>query len=100
MRQSPVTCLIAGKAHPRDRHGKDILRGIAGNARGDDLIGKEYYYWIPNPVLVENSDDWAPGQTCYLVWDIFGTKNNNPDDCAACEYQLTGSMNISPCSVW
>lgn len=58
---------------------------------GDDVLGWEYWYWIPNPVLVENSNDWEPGQTCVMIWEIFGTKENNPDECNACEYRLSGN---------
>ncbi|MCA8955202.1 MAG: alpha-glucan family phosphorylase, partial [Planctomycetes bacterium] len=39
----PVRILVAGKAHPRDTRGKDILRDIADRTRGDELIGRVFF---------------------------------------------------------
>jgi phosphorylase/glycogen(starch) synthase len=39
----PVRILIAGKAHPRDQLGKDILREVFDHARSDDLIGRVFF---------------------------------------------------------
>jgi len=38
--ERPVRVLIAGKAHPRDQYGLDILRSIAERTRNPELIGK------------------------------------------------------------
>ena len=39
----PVRILIAGKAHPRDQRGKDILKEVVGHTRGDELIGRVFF---------------------------------------------------------
>jgi phosphorylase/glycogen(starch) synthase len=39
----PVRLLIAGKAHPRDRKGLDILRDIAERTRSPDLLGRVFF---------------------------------------------------------
>ena len=58
----PVRILIAGKAHPRDEQGRDILRDIAERARSDDLIGKvfflENYDMDLARTLVQGVDVW------------------------------------------
>jgi phosphorylase/glycogen(starch) synthase len=38
--ERPLRILIAGKAHPRDQHGKDILRRIAERTRDDSFVGR------------------------------------------------------------
>ncbi len=38
--ERPLRVLVAGKAHPRDQHGKDILRSIAERTRQDRYVGK------------------------------------------------------------
>ena len=41
--ERPLRILVAGKAHPRDDHGRDILRGIVERTRSDDFVGKLFF---------------------------------------------------------
>ena len=63
----PVRLLVAGKAHPRDQHGKDILQEIAERARGAELIGKvvflENYDIDLARALVQGVDVWLNNPT-------------------------------------
>lgn len=68
--QCPVRVLIAGKAHPRDKMGQDILRDIARRARGDDLAGRvifvEDYDIQLARALVRGVDVWLNNPTHLL----------------------------------
>ena len=39
----PVRVLYAGKAHPNDKHGQEILKAVALSARSDDLVGRVFF---------------------------------------------------------
>ena len=39
----PVRIVIAGKAHPRDQHGQDILRRVVESTRREPLLGKVFF---------------------------------------------------------
>ena len=58
----PVRLLVAGKAHPRDGRGQEILKGIAELSRRDDLIGRvvflENYDIALARLLVQGVDVW------------------------------------------
>ena len=70
--ERPVRILIAGKAHPRDQHGQDILKGIAEATRADDLAGRVFFVedydmdlahdlvqgvdvWLNNPIHMQEA---------------------------------------------
>jgi glucan phosphorylase len=59
---SPVIVLFAGKAHPQDRPGQDMIRRINEFAAEDDLVGKlffiEDYDLTLARKLVTGSDVW------------------------------------------
>lgn len=65
--ERPVRILIAGKAHPKDQHGKDILQEIAALSRGEALIGKvlflENYNMDLARSLVQGVDVWLNNPT-------------------------------------
>lgn len=65
----PVRILIAGKAHPNDQAGKDILREIFGKAR-EDLVGRVFFledYDIDLARdLVQGADIWLNTPTRML----------------------------------
>jgi alpha-glucan phosphorylase-like protein len=60
--EHPVRLIVAGKAHPRDEHGKQILRSIVEITRGDDFVGKvfflEDYDMEVARALVQGVDVW------------------------------------------
>ena len=66
----PVRILIAGKAHPRDQHGKDILRSIVERTRTGDFVGKvlflEDYDIELARVLMGGVDVWLNNPTRML----------------------------------
>ncbi|MEM7517996.1 MAG: alpha-glucan family phosphorylase, partial [Planctomycetota bacterium] len=66
----PLRFLVAGKAHPADERGKDILRGIAEKARTDELAGKviflEDYGMDLASSLVQGVDVWLNNPTRML----------------------------------
>jgi len=41
--ERPVRILIGGKAHPRDRHGKDILKSLAERTRSSRFVGRVFF---------------------------------------------------------
>jgi len=41
--ERPVRVLFAGKAHPRDQQGLDLLRQVAAHARDENLVGKVFF---------------------------------------------------------
>ncbi len=68
--QWPVRVLVAGKAHPRDKMGQDILRDIARRARADELAGRvifvEDYDIALARSLVRGVDVWLNNPTHLL----------------------------------
>lgn len=59
----PVRLLVAGKAHPRDRLGQDILKSIVQIARSPEFIGRvffvEDYDIAVAKALVQGVDVWV-----------------------------------------
>ncbi|MBL8859122.1 MAG: alpha-glucan family phosphorylase [Planctomycetes bacterium] len=39
----PVRFVFAGKAHPKDKHGQEILKSVVELTRSDDFIGKVFF---------------------------------------------------------
>jgi len=68
--ERPVRILVAGKAHPRDRLGQDILRDISRRTRGEELAGRvvflEDYDMALARVLVRGVDVWLNNPTHLL----------------------------------
>ena len=68
--ERPLRILIAGKAHPKDQHGKDILSEIAKIARRDEFVGKvffiEDYDMHLARFLVQGVDVWLNNPTRLL----------------------------------
>ncbi|HLU38732.1 MAG TPA: alpha-glucan family phosphorylase, partial [Planctomycetota bacterium] len=68
--ERPVRVLIAGKAHPRDKMGQDILRDIARRTRSDLLAGRvffiEDYDMALARALVRGVDVWLNNPTHLL----------------------------------
>ncbi|MEZ5962574.1 MAG: alpha-glucan family phosphorylase [Planctomycetota bacterium] len=66
----PVRILIAGKAHPRDKMGQDILRDICRRTRSDGLAGRvlflENYDMALARALVRGVDVWLNNPTHLL----------------------------------
>ncbi len=66
----PVRLLIAGKAHPRDEHGKDLLRGIVEVSRQEEFMGRvfflEDYDMDLARYLVQGVDIWLNNPTRML----------------------------------
>lgn len=66
----PVRILVAGKAHPADGRGKDILRDIARVARSDEFCGRVFFvedYDIElGRALVQGADVWLNTPTRML----------------------------------
>ncbi len=58
------------------------------NIAGGTVSGFEYWYWYPNDVLADQSDDWEQGEPCWLTWEVFGDVVDEPDDCSGCLYEL------------
>jgi starch phosphorylase len=69
-RERPLRILIAGKAHPKDEHGKDILRRISDLTRSDALVGRvffiEDYDMRLARALVQGVDVWLNNPTRML----------------------------------
>ncbi len=65
----PLRIIVAGKAHPRDEAGQDILKGIAEHTRGD-LVGRvilvEDYDIDLGRALVQGVDVWLNNPTRML----------------------------------
>ena len=89
-----MSILIAGKAHPRDQRGKDILREIAGHTRSDDLIGKvfflENYDMAVARSLVQGVDVWLNTPTRML--EASGT--------SGMKAAANGALNLSIADGW
>ena len=66
----PVRILVAGKAHPRDEHGKDILQSIASRTRDGSFVGKviflEDYDIELARMLMSGVDVWLNNPTRML----------------------------------
>jgi phosphorylase/glycogen(starch) synthase len=90
----PVRILIAGKAHPRDQRGLDILRDIASRTRGDDLVGKviflENYDMGVARALVQGVDVWLNTPTRML--EASGT--------SGMKASANGGLNLSIADGW
>jgi glucan phosphorylase len=60
--QRPICILFAGKAHPRDGHGQEILKRVAAAANSEELFGKVFFlddYDIELArVMVQGVDLW------------------------------------------
>ncbi|MCZ6574561.1 MAG: alpha-glucan family phosphorylase [Planctomycetota bacterium] len=60
--ERPVRLLVAGKAHPRDEEGLQLMRGLADAARSDEFVGKilflEDYDLELARALVRGTDVW------------------------------------------
>ena len=58
----PVRLFYAGKAHPRDVHGQEILRHVAAKARSEEFRGKVYfledYDMALGALLTQGVDVW------------------------------------------
>lgn len=61
--ERPVRIVVAGKAHPRDRLGQDILKSIVQLARSSDFLGRvffvEDYDMAVARALVQGVDVWV-----------------------------------------
>jgi phosphorylase/glycogen(starch) synthase len=59
----PVRIVVAGKAHPRDKMGQDVLKSIVQIARSPDFVGKvifvEDYDIAVAKALVQGVDVWV-----------------------------------------
>lgn len=68
--ERPVRILVAGKAHPRDKLGQDILRDICRRTRSDGLAGRvvflEDYDMALGRALVRGVDVWLNTPTHML----------------------------------
>jgi len=70
--ERPLRVLIAGKAHPRDQRGKDILQEVVRASRSDELAGRVYFLegydvdlarhlvqgvdvWLNNPIRMKEA---------------------------------------------
>ena len=70
--ERPLRIFIAGKAHPRDERGKDILRDVVQASRSDALAGRVYFLegydvdlarhlvqgvdvWLNNPIRMKEA---------------------------------------------
>jgi glycogen phosphorylase/synthase len=92
--QRPVRILVAGKAHPRDGHGKDILAAIAREARSEDLAGRviflEDYDADLARALVQGVDVWLNTPTRLL--EASGT--------SGMKSAANGGLNLSIADGW
>ncbi|MFO1052182.1 MAG: alpha-glucan family phosphorylase [Planctomycetota bacterium] len=90
----PVRILVAGKAHPRDQLGQDILRGIAEVSRGDKLVGRvvllEDYDIELARALVQGVDVWLNTPTRML--EASGT--------SGMKAAANGGLNLSIADGW
>lgn len=90
----PVRLLIAGKAHPADQHGRDILQSIAEIARTEDFAGKvlflEDYDMGLATALVQGVDVWLNTPTRML--EASGT--------SGMKASANGGLNLSIADGW
>jgi starch phosphorylase len=63
----PVRFVFAGKAHPKDKHGQEILKSVVELTRSDEFLGKVFFvedYDIEIArVLVQGVDVWLNNPT-------------------------------------
>lgn len=92
--QRPVRILVAGKAHPRDQLGQDILRGITEIARSEPLIGHvvfvEDYDIELARALVQGVDVWL--NTPIRMLEASGT--------SGMKVAANGGLNLSIADGW
>jgi phosphorylase/glycogen(starch) synthase len=90
----PVRVLVAGKAHPRDAAGMDVLKGVAQVTRRDEFLGKvvfleEYDVGLAR-ALVQGVDVWLNTPTHML--EASGT--------SGMKAAANGVLNISIADGW
>ena len=60
--ERPVRLIVAGKAHPNDQHGQDLLRELVEAARRPELIGRLFFVEDHDialaKLLVQGADVW------------------------------------------
>lgn len=90
----PVRILVAGKAHPADQHGRDILKSIAQLARTDEFAGRvfflEDYDMSLASALVQGVDIWLNTPTHML--EASGT--------SGMKASANGALNLSISDGW
>ena len=90
----PLRVLVAGKAHPRDKLGQEILRGITETSRGDTLAGRvivlEDYDIDLARALVQGVDVWLNTPTRML--EASGT--------SGMKAAANGGLNLSIADGW
>ena len=93
-RDRPVQLVMAGKAHPQDHPGKEIIRQIAQLARGDDfhhrIVFIEDYDFEVARVLVQGCDVWL--NTPRRPMEASGT--------SGMKAAMNGSLNLSVLDGW
>jgi len=93
-RERPVQLVMAGKAHPQDHPGKEIIRQIAQLARGDDfhhrIVFLEDYDFEVARVLVQGCDVWL--NTPRRPMEASGT--------SGMKASMNGSLNVSILDGW
>lgn len=90
----PVQIIYAGKAHPRDNEGKEILRKIVHLSRTEPFIGKivfieDYSMWVSR-YLVQGSDLWL--NTPHRLNEASGT--------SGMKAAVNGTINMSILDGW
>ncbi len=92
--ERPVRVLVGGKAHPRDEHGKDILRRIAEISRSKDLAGRVFF--------VENYDmDLARSLVQGVdVWLNNPTRMQEASGTSGMKVAANGGLNLSIGDGW
>jgi len=92
--ERPLRILFAGKAHPRDQHGQDILRRVVELSREDRFVGKilflEDYDIALARELVRGVDVWLNTPTRPL--EASGT--------SGMKVALNGGLNLSILDGW
>ncbi|MBK8977069.1 MAG: alpha-glucan family phosphorylase [Planctomycetes bacterium] len=90
----PVRILVAGKAHPRDGLGQDVLRGIVQHTRGPSLAGRvlfvEDYDMDLARALVQGVDVWLNNPT--RMQEASGT--------SGMKVAANGGLNLSIADGW
>jgi glycogen phosphorylase len=93
-RDRPAQLIIAGKAHPEDTHGKDLLQRWIEFTRRDDVAGRVVVlqdYDIPlAQELVQGVDLWL--NTPRRPWEACGT--------SGMKVQVNGGLNLSTLDGW
>ncbi|MCP3915317.1 MAG: alpha-glucan family phosphorylase [bacterium] len=92
--ERPVRLIVAGKAHPRDGRGKDILQEIARIARDEDFAGRvlllEDYDMELGRALVQGVDVWLNNPT--RLMEASGT--------SGMKAAANGGLNLSIADGW